>query len=170
MSSFAQLPTKVVAGQIIIGNTIKPDETKYTAFREALKKKLELNPRDTTSLFFTALLLEQFNNQLAKPTPGDKTAFENLLSAKEITEQLFNLKMQDFRAKILRAQIYKDLTYRYVGDESWKFNNQQIANRRSSFNDYKKLANEYYDELINLDRPNAYDYEKLKVTGNYSIR
>jgi hypothetical protein len=72
--------------------------------------------------------------------------------------------------KVLRAQMYKELTYRFTGDEAWKYNSKQIADRKSLFNSYKELANKYYDELAQLDKSNAYDYGKLKVSSSYPIK
>ena len=170
VSGFAQVQTRIVAGQISLGNAIKPDENSYSGFRDSLEKKLKVNPHDTTSLFYKALLLEQFNNQLAKPSPGDKIVYQNLIAAKNIITQLFDLKMQDFRLKVLRAQTYMDLTYQFANDESWKYNAKEIDDRRNLFNNYKKLSNEYHDELAKIDSINAYDYQKLKVNSNYPVR
>ena len=39
----------------------------------------------------------------------------------------------------------------------------------SYFNNYKEFANKYYDELAQLDKSNAYDYNKLKVKYNYPL-
>src|SRR6187402_770398 len=113
VSGFAQIQTRIVAGQISIGNTIMPDENSYAGFRDSLDKKLKVNPHDTTSLFERALLLEQFNKQLAKPTSYTKDPIENLTAAKDMTEHAVALHMKDLKLKILRAQIYKDLVYRY---------------------------------------------------------
>ena len=86
-----------------------------------------------------------------------------------MVEKAINLKMSDFKLKVLRAQIYKELCYQYAGDESWKFNAKQIAERKAQFNAYKSLANKYYDEVALLDPNNAYDYQKLRVTTNYNL-
>jgi hypothetical protein len=77
--------------------------------------------------------------------------------------------MTDFKLKVLGAQVYKELCYRFTGDESWKYNAKQIVARRRQFNNYKDLANKYYDEVALLDEGNAYDYQKLKVTEEYPI-
>jgi hypothetical protein len=86
-----------------------------------------------------------------------------------MAEKASSLKMQNFNLKVLRAQLYKELAYRFTGDESWMFNSNQIAKRKSLFNNYKVLANKYYDELVQLDSNNSYDYQKLKVKNNYPL-
>ncbi|MEO7045688.1 MAG: hypothetical protein ABI091_10320, partial [Ferruginibacter sp.] len=85
-------------------------------------------------------------------------------AAKDMTEHAVELHMKDLRIKILRAQIYKDLLYRYSVSESWKFTSKQVVERKERYDTYKELANKYYDELAILDSQNAYDYQKLKVT------
>lgn len=166
----AQVPVKVENGTIFINDgSFKPDPNKYTLIADSLDKRLKLNDKDTTSLFFRALLYLSFNDLKAKPYQGEKGALENLTAGKNLAEKAIDLNMQDFKLKVLRAQIYKELCYRYSGDESWKFDNKQIAERRIQFNTYKELANKYYDELAFLDKPNTYDYEKLKVKAKYPL-
>ena len=87
-----------------------------------------------------------------------------------LAERAVSLNMQSFNLKSLRAQIYKELTYRFTADESWKFNPRQIAARKRQFNVYKELANKYYSELAIIDKSNSYDYQKLKVRYNYPIK
>jgi hypothetical protein len=170
LSSFGQLHTKIFAGQISIAGDLKPDEKAYKGYLDNLDQKLKMNPQDTTSLFFKALLLEQLNSQLAKPSPGEKKVYQELISAKDIILQLSDLKMKDFRLIVLRAQLYKDLAYQFSGDESWKYDSKEISDRRNLFDNYKKLANDSYDRLAKVDDTNAYDYQKLKVTFNYPIK
>lgn len=62
-----------------------------------------------------------------------------------------------------RAQICKELTNRYAPIETWRFNAQQMADRKKRYDYYKMLANNYYDELARLDKRNAYDYSRMKV-------
>lgn len=170
ISAKAQVLVKVESGMIFINDgSFKPDPNKYTLIADSLDKRLKLNDKDTTSLFFRALLYLSFNDLKAKPYQGEKGALENLTAGKNLVEKAIDLNMQDFKLKVLRAQIYKELCYRYSGDESWKFNNKQITERRIQFNTYKELANKYYDELAFLDKPSTYDYEKLKVKAKYPL-
>ena len=160
----AQLNIAVENGVIYIKTATfgPPDPKKFITLTDSLDKNLKAHPDDTTSLFERALLLEQFNNQLAKATSYTKDPIENLTAAKDMTEHAVEL-MKDIRLKILRAQVYKDLVYRFSVNESWKFTNKQISERKIKYNAYKVLANKYYDELALLDNNNAYDYQKLKV-------
>lgn len=77
--------------------------------------------------------------------------------------------MQAVNLKILRAEIYRELCYRFTGDESWQLNGKQITSRRNRFNGYKDLANKYYDELAQLDNRNAYAYLQLKINYKYPL-
>jgi hypothetical protein len=166
----AQLPNKVVFGMISINDgSFKPDEKKYSVLTDSLEKILKTRPNDTTCLFYRALLYLSFNSLLAKPYQGERGVLENLITAKSLTEKAVSLNMTNFNLKILRAQIYKEMTYRFTGDESWKYNSKQINIRKAQFNNFKELANKYYDELAKLDSNNAYDYQKLKVTEKYPL-
>jgi hypothetical protein len=159
---------RVVYGQISIdGGTFSPIAKSYSTYINSLNKNLKANPNDTTSLFYRALLYLHFNDLMAKPYQEEKGTLENLTIAKDMVEKAVNLKMQSFYLRVLRAQIYKELTYRFTDDQSWKFNSKQIAERKYRFNNYKALANKYYDELAVMDKPNALDYQKLKVTSKY---
>ncbi|GAC1310327.1 MAG: hypothetical protein NVSMB24_27350 [Mucilaginibacter sp.] len=149
--------------------SFRPDPRKYVSLVDSLDKNIKTNDKDTTSLFFRALLYLGFNDIKAKPYQGEKGALENLVIAKDLAEKAIDLKMKNFKLQVLRAQIYKELCYRYSGDESWKYNIKHIAGRRKQFNIYKELANKYYSELVVLDTANAYDYEKLKVKYNYPL-
>jgi len=168
---YAQVHTKIISGQLLIddGSPLLK-QASYKPLTDSLDRALKTRPNDTTSLFYRALLYDQFNNLLAKPFATDNGALLNLTKAKDLCEQAISLKMNDFKLKVLRAQIYRDLTCRYSGDESWKFNTNQIAERRNKFNTYKELAKQYYDELAALDKNNAYDYQKLKVTNQYPVK
>lgn len=173
-STFAQLRFKVAAGLIYIDSgdfsaLKKPDEKKYAGLTDSLNKNLKVNPNDTTSLFFRALLYLSFNDIKAKPYQRTNGALENLTTAKKMAEKAVSLKMQNLNLKILRAEIYRELTYRFTGDESWMFSNKQKAERKGLFNNYKALANKYYDDLAESDRHNAYDYQRLKITDNYPL-
>jgi hypothetical protein len=149
------------------GTIGSPKANKYAALTDSLDKNLKLHPNDTTSLFIRGVLYLSLNRVIVNPDLGNKTAFNNLITAKNMAEKSLTLKMQNFYLKVLRAEIYRELTYRLGGDELWKFNSKQIAERKSRFNNYKELANKHYDELALLDKNNAYDYQKLKVTTNY---
>jgi hypothetical protein len=171
MSTNAQLKVKVASGLIYIndGSFGKPNGKKYAILTDSLDKNLKTHLNDTTSLYYRALLYLTFNDLKAKPFQGEKGALENLTIAKKMAEKAVTLEMKNFDLKILRAQVYKELTYRFTGDESWKYNSKQIADRKALFNTYKNLANKYYDELAVIDKENAYDYQKLKVTDNYPL-
>jgi hypothetical protein len=151
------------------GTIGKPNANKYSALTDSLDKVLKLHPNDTTSLFLRSVLYLSFNKVMVNPDLGNKIAFNNLIIAKNMAEKAITLKMQNFYLKVLRAEIYRELTYKLGGDESWKFNGNQIADRRKQFNQYKELSNKYYDELAVLDNRNAYDYQKLKVTAKYPL-
>lgn len=167
----AQVKVTVENGRILVGVPwIKPNEKKLQPIIDTLDRNLKANPNDTTSLFCRAVLYLNLNDIMAKPYQGTIGALENLVKGKDMAEKAIDLKMQDFRLKILRAQLYSELAYRFTGDESWKFNSKQIAERRKQFNNYKELANKYYDELAVLDKTNAYDYQKLKVNSDYPIK
>lgn len=169
--SFAQLPVQVRSGLIYIndGTIGNPKPNKYAALTDSLDKNLKHHPNDTTSLFFRAVLYLSLNRVIVNPYLGNKTAFNNLVTAKNMVEKAITLNMQNFYLKVLRAEIYRELTFRLGGDESWKFSSNQITQRRTQFNSYKELANKYYDELADVDKGNAYDYQKLKVTAKYPL-
>jgi hypothetical protein len=168
----AQPPVIIDAGRIKIndGSFLRPDIKKYAAYADSLDLKLKVNPTDTTSLFYRALLYATFNSIVFQPAPGQKTVMEELAKSKSMVEKAVGLKMEDFRLKVLRTQIYSELCYQYGDDQSWKFNIKQIAVRRDQFNNFKQLANQYYDELAKLDPNNAYDYQRLKVKESYPIK
>ncbi len=164
----AQLAERVENGMIYINDgSFRQNPKKYVSLADSLDRNIKANSRDTTSMFFRSLLYLSFNSLIAKPSPSDKGALDNLIIAKDLVEKAASLKMKSFNLKILRAQIYKELTYRFAGDESWMYNTKQIAVRRRQFDIYKEMANKYYDELSILDKQNTYDYEKLKVKTNY---
>jgi hypothetical protein len=165
LHSFAQLNVVIENGTIYLKQSTfgPPDAKEYSRLADSLEKVLKINPKDTTSLFKRALLLEQLNNQLAKAASYTKNPISNLTIAKDLAEQAIALKMTDFRLKVLRAQLYKDLAYRFSVSESWKFTSKQIADRKVKYNTYKELENKYYDELAVLDSGNAYDYQRLKI-------
>jgi hypothetical protein len=167
---YAQLKVKVVAGIIDINDGPQyRNANKYASLSDSLDRNLKANPKDTTSLFFRALLYLKSNDALAKPYQRTKGTLENLTIAKNMTENAVSLKMQSFNLKVLRAQIYYQLVYRFTGDESWMFNSKQKAERKALFNNYKEFANKYYDELAQLDNSNAYDYQRLKIKDNYPL-
>lgn len=163
--AFAQLNVVNENGSIFIKEKSfgPPDEKKYSHIADSLARVLKLNPKDTNSIFERALILEQLNNQLAKATSFTKDPIINLSIAKNLAEEAILLKMTDIRLKVLRAQIYKDLAYRFSVSESWKFTSLQIAERKTKFTLYKGLANKYYDELAILDKGNSYDFAQKKV-------
>ncbi|MBE9599851.1 hypothetical protein [Pedobacter sp. MC2016-24] len=167
----AQFRVKLQFGQIIKDDgtfgTFRPE--KHKSLIDSLDKNLKSNPKDTTSLFYRAAIYLFSNDILSKPYQREKGSLEALVVAKNMAESAVALNMHDFRLKVLRAQIYKDLVYRYTGDESWMFKAPQIVERRKQHNSYKELANKYYDELAAMDEANAHEYQKLKVTHEYSL-
>ncbi len=168
LSAHAQLRIKVVYGSIGIDDgSLTPNEKKYAVLTDSLDRNLKIHSNDTTSLFLRALLYLRYNSLIAKPYSADKIALENLEIAKKMAERAISLNMKNFNLKILRAQIYKELIYRFAGDESWKYNSKQIAERRELFNSYKELANKCYDDLAEMDKRNTYDYQQLKVGSIY---
>jgi len=169
-TTHGQLRIKIVAGLIYMNDgSVTHPEKKYAGLTDSLDKNLKINPKDTTSLFDRALLYLTFNNVMSKPYQRTNGALENLTIAKYMVEKADSLNMKNFNLKILRAEIYRELTYRFSGDESWMFNNTQIADRKVLFNNYKALANKYYDELAQLDSHYAYDYQKLKINNAYPL-
>jgi len=173
-AAYSQLPqTKILFGTI---STIEPglleipSKDKYKKVIDSLDKNLKATPKDTTSLFYRSLLYYTYNQMLAAPYQRTKGTLENLTIAKDMIEKAINNNMKDFRAKILRAQIYSQLCYRFTGDESWMFNNDQIISRRKQFNGFREKANQYYEELAKLDPQNAHEYSKMKLTRNYPIQ
>jgi len=161
----AQLNVAVKNGIIYIenGGVGRPDPRKYGGVIDSLEKNIKTHPNDTTSLFERALLFEQLNNQLAKPSTYSKDPIEFLTIAKNIVEHAVTLQMKDIRLKILHAQIFRDLVYQFSVSESWKFTSKQISDRQEKYLRYKAAANSCYEELSVLDKRNAYDYLRLKV-------
>jgi hypothetical protein len=168
----AQLKYKIENGMIHIndGPIGRFNEKAFTRLIDSLEKNLKSNPNDTTSLFDRALLYSLGNNLLAKPYPREKMAVENLIIGKNEIERAVSCGMSSLGAKVLRAQLYKDIIYRYSGDASWMFNKQQIEKRRTDYNAYKDLANKDYDEVIMMSKSNAWDFEKLKIKTDYPIK
>ena len=169
--SFAQLPVEIRSGLIYLndGTIGKSRPNKYSALTDSLDKVLKLHPNDTTCLYLRAILHLRLNTTIVKPDLGNKIAFDNLVTAKNMAEKAVNLKMKNLYLKVLRAEIYRELTYRLAGDELWRFSRQQTAERKNWFNNYKELANKYYDELAVLDSNNANDYLKVKVKNKYPL-
>jgi hypothetical protein len=170
-NGYAQPPVKVRNGLIYMDDgSLSPNQKKYPALTDSLDKNLKSNPNDTISLFYRSVLLLRYNSMMAKPSPADTSAFNNLMKAAKLVKIADSLQVKSLLFKVLRAEIYREICYRFQGDQSWKYNASQVALRRRKFNDYKELANQYYNELILLDKNNAYTFEKLKVSGNYPIR
>ena len=170
-SDAQQLSLKVVAGNLMIGDGSPVfDKAKYARILDSITRNAATNHVDTNRLFKTALLYDLLNNQLSKPSPGEQSALRNLIKAKDSLEQAITLNMRQLNVRILRAQIYRDLCYRYSGDQSWMFNSQIIAHRRKEFDLYKSLSNQSYQDLQSMDKNNASDYEKLKVNYNYPVK
>ncbi|MBK0380060.1 hypothetical protein [Mucilaginibacter segetis] len=169
--SFAQLPLEIRSGLIYVndGTIGKPNANKYSALSDSLDKVLKLHPNDTTCLYLRAVLYLQLNKIISNPDVGNKMAFGNLVIAKDMAEKAVNLKMENLYLKVLRAELYKELTNRFMADQAWKFTEHQIAERKSQFDNYKAITNKYYDELAVLDKQNAYDYQKLRVNGKYPL-
>jgi tetratricopeptide (TPR) repeat protein len=137
---------------------------------DSLDRILKDNPKDTSALFYRAIFYTRSNDVVSKPYQTDPKALAELIIAKTYVEKAFGLGMQDFRLKVLRAEVYSSLSYRYMGDESWKFKPAEIAARRKQFNEAKEKANQYYQELAKLDPDNAYDYQRRTVKGDYPVK
>ena len=158
----AQPKVKVVNGLISLDD-FSPTPKKYALFTDSLDKKLKSNPKDTTSLFFRALLYLQFNSFQVEPDLGSNVATQRLTIAREMTDRADRLQMKSFNLKVLKAQICKELTNRYAPIEVWRFNAAQLAARKKKFDYYKGLANRDYTELETIDKSNAYAYHRLMV-------
>jgi len=173
LSSFAQLPqTRITDGIVRTvedGMLIVPPKGKYDKLVDSLDQNIKRNPNDTTSLFYRSLIYHSYNQLLAAPYQRTKGTLENLTLAKDMTEKSIILKMRDPRLKLLRAQIYAELCFRFTGDESWMFNNSQIQSRKKLFEGYKTLANRYYDELAKADENHAYEYSRKKIKYDYRL-
>ncbi|OJW14270.1 hypothetical protein [Mucilaginibacter sp. 44-25] len=170
VSVIAQPPIKIIAGKVLINDgSMIFTASKYKSTIDSLDKILKINPNDTTSLFYRALFYSLSNNLMARPYQREGGPLENLITGKGQIEKAINLGMSSFKTRVLRAQIYSNIAYRYSGDESWMFNKKQIADRKTLYNTYKDLANRYYDELAKEDENNAWDYQRLKVKGDYPI-
>lgn len=160
--SQAQPRIKVVDGMISLDD-FSPSEKKYAHLTDSLDRNLTVHPNDTTSLFYRAVLLLQFDNFVVNPDISTNQATNKLLLAKRLADRADSLKMQRFELKILRAQICRELTNRYAPVGTWRFNDKQMADRKRKFDYYRDLANTYYDQLAILDKRNAYYFQKLKV-------
>ncbi|WP_412467473.1 hypothetical protein [Pedobacter sp. KLB.chiD] len=169
----AQLPaTRVInftLRTVEDGLILAPPKGKYNPVTDSLDKVLKKSPKDTTALLYRSLLYYSYNQMLAAPAQRTKGTLENLTIAKDMIELAIKEKILDSRAKLLRAQIYSELCFRFSGDESWMFSATQIASRKKLFNTYKLAANKYYDELAMADKNHAYEYSKKKVGYNYPL-
>jgi hypothetical protein len=164
----AQHPVRIVSGMIAWDDgTLTPKENKYKLFTDSLDRNLQTHPKDTTSLFFRALLYLRFNSIMANPDLSSTKATNNLRTAKAMTDRADSLKMKSFYLKVLRAEICRELNGRYAPVDLWRYTDQQAAERKKNHLYYMNLANKYYDELAVLDSANAYDYQKLKVKNGY---
>ncbi|WEA01755.1 hypothetical protein [Mucilaginibacter sp. SJ] len=170
-TAVAQVRSNILYGQLLLNNeTFRPSLEKYRRDIDRLDKALSADHNDTIALFERALLLDKFNNIQAFPKQDEPKALQGLRTAERYANRADSLGMKDIKLKVLRAQIYKDLAYRFLGDERWKYNGKAGVGRKNSFELYKKKANELYEKLAELDVANAYDYKKLKETGEYPIK
>ncbi|SFT24762.1 hypothetical protein SAMN04487890_12242 [Mucilaginibacter polytrichastri] len=158
----AQPKIQVVDGLISLDD-FSPTEKKYALLTDSLDKKLMSDPKDTTSLFYRALLYLQFNSFVVKPDLGSNVATDHLIAARKMADMADSLQMKSFNLKVLKAQICKELTNRYAPIEVWRFNAAQLAARKKKFDYYKGLANREYAELETIDKGNAYAYHRLMV-------
>ena len=149
---------------------VVPPLKKYDKLIDSLDKNLKLNPADTTSLFYRALIYYSYNQMLAQPAQRTKGTLENLTLAKNMIEKAIDLKMKDFRAILLKAQIYNELCYRFSGDERWMFSSNEIANRRKLFEIYQAKNNSSYDLIRKSDMSHAHLYDKKEINYQYPIK
>ncbi|WEA00737.1 hypothetical protein [Mucilaginibacter sp. SJ] len=171
IQAFGQPAVKINNGIIVLDdNFVVYREKNYLKTIDSLDKVLKNNPKDTSALFYRALFYTRSNDILAKPYQVDPKALAELTIAKTFVERALTLSMQDFKLKVLRAEIFAGLCYRYSGDESWKFKPLEITARKKSFIEYKTKANQYYEELAKVDPHNAYDYERRLVKYDYPIK
>ncbi|WDF77077.1 hypothetical protein PQ469_24645 [Mucilaginibacter sp. KACC 22773] len=160
----AQPPVKVINGVIFVGNSsLEKNGKMYAMFIDSLDKKLKANVNDTTSLFYRALFYLQYNSFVVNPDLSTNRATNKLLLARKMADRADSLKMHNFNLKVLRAQIFKELANRYAPIETWRFNDQQLADRKKKFEYFKNLANQHYAQLAEVDKSNAWDYQKLKI-------
>jgi len=170
-STVAQPPIRIIAGKILINDgTLGFIPKKYTATMDSLDKILKAHPSDTSTLFYRALLYSLSNNLTARPYQRENGALENLIVGKNQIEKAISLGMMSIKTRVLRAQLCRDITYRFTGDESWMFNKANILDRKTQYNQYKELTNKYYDELSVEDKNNAWNYQKIKVKEDYPIK
>lgn len=175
LNSRAQVPKTKIDNNgdlrtIESGMIVVPPQSKYNKLIDSLDKNLKLNPADTTSLFYRALIYYSYNQMLAQPAQRTKGTLENLTIAKNMIEKAIDLKMIDFKAKLLRAQIYNELCYRFSGDESWMFNTVEVAKRRKQFESYKEKTNHSYEEIIKADKNKEYLYKNKMIMYSYPIK
>jgi len=175
LNSLAQLPKTKIDNKgdlriIESGMLVVPPPKKYDKLIDSLEKNLKLNPDDTTSLFYRALIYYSYNQMLAQPAQQAKGTLERLTLAKNMIEKAIDLKMKDFKAKLLKAQIYNELCYRFSGDESWMFNTVEVAKRRKQFESYKEKTNHSYEEIIKADKNKEYLYKNKMIMYSYPIK
>ncbi|WP_316799701.1 hypothetical protein [Pedobacter frigidisoli] len=172
--SYAQLPSlRIIDGTLRTvesGMLVVPPKDKYKKIIDSLDQNLKKSPNDTTSLFYRSLLYYSYNQKMAEPAQTTKGTLENLLIAKNMIERAISEKMINVNTKILRAQIYAELCYRFSGDESWMFTPAVIQSRRKLFETSKAKANDSYDELIKSGISETYVLEKKKVKDEYPIK
>ncbi|QEM07810.1 hypothetical protein DIU31_031515 [Mucilaginibacter rubeus] len=157
-----QLRVRVEAGQIYLKDLV-PNEAKYKSISDSLDQKLKINPNDTTSLFYRSMLYLQFNSLKARPDLTTNIVTDQLLAGKKLADRADSLGMKNLNLKIIRAQLCKELTFRYAPADTWRFNTAQMASRRQKFEYYKASANRQYDLLADLDKAHSSDYQRLKV-------
>jgi hypothetical protein len=171
---FAQLPAlRIVDGALRTvesGMLLVPPKDKYKKIIDSLDKNIKKSPNDTTSLFYRALLYYSYNQKIAEPAQSTKGTLEKLTIAKDMIEKAIAEKMNDKNAKILRAQIYAELCYRFSGDEKWMFDASEIVRRRKLFENYKAITNRYYTNLILFYPDSEPIYAKKKIEYIYPIK
>ena len=162
ISVHAQPSLRVTSGKIALAD-FSPTEKKYALFIDSLDKKLKLQPKDTTAIFYRALFYLQFNSFIVKPDMNTNEATGKLLMAERLITKGDSLKMSSLNFRILRAQLHSELAIRYSSIGTWRFTEKQLAERKKKYDYFKGLTNNDYDGLSRSDPKNAYDYERLKI-------
>jgi hypothetical protein len=163
-SLLAQFNTKVASGQVVIDDgTLTPNENHYTGVLDRLKENLRKNPHDTTSLYLSSVLLLRFNSLMARPDLTNVRYLNNLLIGLQLADLADSLNMKDFKLKVIKAQLCKEITYRLSPAEPWRYNKQELADRRIKYLFYKNKTNSYLDQLAGIDTPDAYDFQRQKI-------
>ncbi|WP_147322052.1 hypothetical protein [Mucilaginibacter conchicola] len=165
--SNAQVQSKVQSGLLLLDEQTRlPLETRYGKTLTFLKKSISADLKDTTTLFTCALLLNAFNNVMARPA-SEVNAVTELKTALKMATRARELKMTEPKLIVLLAWINKNLCYQLLIEPKYNLKNVQLKERAAAFNTYKINGNKYLDIASLLYPEQAYDFETLKIKETY---